>query len=135
VGLLGVCVGLYGLLDAGSPVALGLPVLLLGTVVAGVGLAVGGRRATRSRYRPDRWAGPEWLVAGSGLAAALAALVGAAADPAGMAPSTSPLVVPALPLVPVAGLLLALLPAWASPAPEEAEHDVDERPPARAVAA
>lgn len=135
VGLLGVCVGLYGLLDAGSPVALGLPLLLLGSMVAGAGLAVGGRRATRSRYRPDRWAGPEWLVAGSGLAAAAAALLGAGLDPAAMQPSTSPLVVPELPLVPVVGLLLALLPAWASPAPEAAADDAAELRSTRAVAA
>ena len=60
-GLLGVCIGSYGLLDAGSPPALGLPLLLLGVVLAAGGLVVGGRRATRSRYRPDPWSAPEWL--------------------------------------------------------------------------
>jgi energy-coupling factor transport system permease protein len=132
VGLLGVCAGLYGLLDAGSPVALGLPLLAAGTVVAGAGLAVGGRRATRSRYRPDRWAGPEWLVGGSGLAAAAAALLGAGFDPGTMHPSTSPLAVPVLPLVPVIGLLLALLPAWLSPSPETTEEDPADHVPVRA---
>lgn len=117
-GLLGVCAGLYGLLDAGSPVALGLPVLTVGAVVAATGLAVGGRRSVRSRYRPDHWGRSEWLVAGSGVVAAAAALVGAGLDPAGMHPSTSPLRVPSLPVVPALGLLVALLPAWASPAPE-----------------
>jgi energy-coupling factor transport system permease protein len=117
-GLLGVCAGLYGLLDAGSPVALGLPVLAVGTVVAAAGLAVGGRRSARSRYRPDRWGTSEWLVSGSGIVAAAAALAGAGLDPAAMQPSTAPLLVPPLPVVPLLGLLVALLPAWASPAPE-----------------
>ncbi len=120
-GLLGVCAGLYGLLDAGSPVALGLPLLAAGTLVAAVGLSVGGRRSTRSRYRPDRWGMREWVVSCSGLVAAAAALVGGAVSPSAMFPSTSPLEVPALPVVPVLGLLIALLPAWVAPAPEPAE--------------
>lgn len=117
-GLLGVCAGLYGLLDAGSPVALGLPLLAAGAALAAGGLALGGRRATRSRYRPDRWGRQEWLVSGSGLAAAAAAMVAAVVWPEAMHPSTSPLVVPPLPVVPVLGLLAALLPAWVAPAPE-----------------
>jgi energy-coupling factor transport system permease protein len=36
-GLLGVCAGLYGLMDAGSPTALGLPTLAAGALVAGGG--------------------------------------------------------------------------------------------------
>jgi energy-coupling factor transport system permease protein len=99
-------------------VALGLPVLAVGTVVAAAGLAVGGRRSARSRYRPDRWGTSEWLVSGSGIVAAAAALAGAGLDPAAMQPSTAPLLVPPLPVVPLLGLLVALLPAWASPAPE-----------------
>jgi energy-coupling factor transport system permease protein len=37
-----------------------------------------------------------------------------------MFPATSPLVVPPLPLLPVLGLLVALLPAWVSPPPPDA---------------
>jgi len=121
-GLLGVCAGLYGLLDAGSPVALGLPPLAAGAALAAVGLTLGGRRATRSRYRPDGWGAREWSVAASGFAAAGAALVGAATSPLSMHPSTSPLVVPGLALVPVLGLLAALLPARVAPAPEDEEQ-------------
>lgn len=117
-GLLGICAGLYGLLDAGSPVALGLPLLGAGVLLAGVGLSMGGRRATRSRYRPDGWGRQEWLVTASGLAAAAGALVGAALSPASMHPSTSPLEVPSLALAPVLGVLAALLPARVAPAPE-----------------
>jgi len=120
-GLLGVCAGLYGLLDAGSPVALGLPPLAAGAALATVGLTLGGRRATRSRYRPDSWGAREWWVAASGFAAAGAALVGAATTPMSMHPSTSPLVVPGLALAPVLGLLAALLPARVAPAPEADE--------------
>ena len=37
-------------------------------------------------------------------------------SPDAMNPSTSPLVCPTLPLLPVAGLLVAVLPAWLAPA-------------------
>ena len=113
-GLLGVCIGSYGLLDAGSPPALGLPLLLLGVLLAAGGLAVGGRRATRSRYRPDPWSGPEWLATCSGAAAATTVLIVASSDAAGvLTPAATGL--PGLPLVAAAGVLVALLPAWLTP--------------------
>ena len=123
LGLLGVCAGLYGLLDAGSPAALGLPLLVGGALVAVGGLAVGGRRSARSRYRPDRWGVLEWAVSASGVVAAAGMLVTAAVDPAAVAPSTSPLVVPELPVVPVLALLVALLPAWLAPSPDNGLDD------------
>lgn len=113
-GLLGVCIGVYGLLDASSPAALGLPLLVLGVALAASGLLVGGRRATRSRYRPDPWSGPEWLVTFCGVAAATAVLVVAATSGAD-ALFPSPRSVPPLPLLPAAGVLVALLPAWLTP--------------------
>jgi energy-coupling factor transport system permease protein len=119
-GLLGVCAGLYGLLDAGSPGLLGLPVLALGAAVAAVGLHLGGRRSARTRYRPDRWGRQEWLVSGCGIVAATAAVVASVSTPDAMFPSTSPLAVPALPLLPGLGLLVAVLPAWLSPPPPDA---------------
>ena len=118
VGLLGICFGLYGLMDATSPTALGLPVLVVGSAVAAAGLTLGGRRSTRSRYRPDLWGAQEWVVSCSGLVAALGVLVGAALDPAALNPSTSPLVAPTLPVVPTLALLVALLPAWVAPPPD-----------------
>lgn len=127
-GLLGVCAGLYGLLDAESPAALGLPVLAAGALVAAVGLALGGRRATRTRYRPDRWGALEWVVGGSGVVAALGVIAGAALDDAALAPSTSPLVAPGLPVVPALAVLVALLPAWLAPPP-------DREPPVETVPA
>jgi energy-coupling factor transport system permease protein len=117
-GLLGVSVGLYGLMDAGSPTALGLPILAAGALVAAAGLALGGRRSVRSQYRPDRWGAQEWVVAGSGAVAAAGMLITAAVDPSALAPSTSPLAAPGFPVVPALAILVALLPAWVAPAPE-----------------
>ncbi len=116
-GLLGAAVGTYGLLDATAPAVVGLPMLVLGLGLCLLGLRAGGRGARVSVYRPDRWEWPEWAVAASGLAAAALLLVAGHRDPGAMVLPLSPLGSPALPLVAVAGLLLAALPAVVAPAP------------------
>lgn len=108
--LCGVCVGLYGLLDSSAPGWLGAPALILGVLLAVAGLVLGGRRTTRSRYRPDQWGAAEWLVAGCGIAVAVAFF--ALGPGAQLRPPASPATVPTLPLGPLAGALIGLLPAW-----------------------
>jgi energy-coupling factor transport system permease protein len=113
-GVLGVCVGIYGLLDGTAAALLGTPMLLVGTAVAGVGLHLGGRRSGRTRYRPDPWAVPEWVVAGSGVVAATAVFLDVRLHPADffLASVTD---VPPVPLLACAGILVALLPAVLAP--------------------
>lgn len=115
-GLLGICVGVYGLLDASASALLGLPSLLVGAVLAAAGLALGGRRTRRTRYRPDPWALPEWVVAGSGLVAAAGLFVTAAVEPESLH-LAGPLAVPAVPWLAVTAVLVALLPAVVAPEP------------------
>jgi energy-coupling factor transport system permease protein len=117
-GLLGVCAGTYGLLTAEGG-TYGLPVLLAGLAAALAGLRLGGRRSPRTRYRPDVWGVRAWLVAGSGIAAAGLLAVSALYDPDALRPGVVPLTAPALPLLPAAAVLLGLLPAFVTPAPEE----------------
>lgn len=135
-GLLGVCVGVYGLLDAGAAALLGLPSLLAGAALAAFGLALGGRRTGRTRYRPDPWALPEWLVAGSGLVAAAGVFVTAVTDP-GALHLPGPLAVPEVPWLAVTSILVAALPAVAAPEPPRASaRDVGSaRQPREEVAA
>jgi energy-coupling factor transport system permease protein len=116
-GLLLMAVGIYGVIDGGSLLGLGLPVLAVAAVLCGLGLAVGGRRTARSRYRPDPWRQPEWIVAGSGLVALVTMSVAHALDIPGLTVSFSPLAFPTIPLLPVVGILLALVPAIAAPSP------------------
>ena len=116
-GLLGVCVGVYGLLDGTTPGWLGLPMLLLGLVLAGIGLPLAGRRVRRSVYRPDPWRRPETLVAGSGLLAAAVLVLTSRVDPGNLYPSLEPLSWPGLPLAAAVGLLVAAAPAWLAPPP------------------
>ncbi len=116
-GLLGACIGTYGLLDTTSSAALGVPVLLVGLGLAAAGLVLGGRRVNRSTYRPDPWRGPEWVTAACGLVAAATVLVAARLDPAAMTLPLQPLAAPALPWPAAVGLLAAALPAVLTPAP------------------
>jgi energy-coupling factor transport system permease protein len=116
-GLAGTLVGLYGLLDGTGPALLGLPVLLAGLVVAAVSLRTAGAAVTRTRYRPDPWAGPEWVTAIAGLAAAAGTIATSLLDPAVLDPTPWPLLAVPLPAVATVGILVALLPAWATPPP------------------
>ncbi|MFF4817435.1 energy-coupling factor transporter transmembrane protein EcfT [Kitasatospora sp. NPDC001309] len=115
-GLLGVCLAAYGLLTAGGA-GWAPPVLLLGLAAAFTGLLLGNRRSVRSRYRPDPWALPEWLTAGSGVAAAALFSYLATRDPAAFAPTVVPPTVPELPLAAVLAVLLGLVPTFAAPTP------------------
>ena len=124
-GLLGVCVGVYGLLDGTTPRALGLPVLAAGTIVAAVGMLLGGRRVRRTRYRPDRWGAAETLTALCGTGAGGLLFLTVSVDPANLYPSLSPLAWPELTPLPAGAILLAALPAWISPPPPSAVDVVE----------
>jgi energy-coupling factor transport system permease protein len=115
LGLLGVCVGVYGVLDATTPRALGLPMLAVGVALAGTGFLLGGRRVQRTRYRPDPWRSPEWGVAMCGAVVAVAMVAIGHSDPAALDATLDPLAWPALPLTAAAAVLVGVLPAWLAP--------------------
>jgi energy-coupling factor transport system permease protein len=117
VGLGGVVVGLYGLLDATSPALLGLPTLLLGVACAGAALVVGARRDPRTHYRRDPWAWPEWLVAASGLVPAAVLVVASARHWDGVVPQQVPAELPAVPLALVAAIGVGAAAALFAPVP------------------
>ncbi|MFJ2947174.1 CbiQ family ECF transporter T component [Streptomyces sp. NPDC087226] len=126
-GLLGVCAGTYGLLTAEGG-TYGLPVLLTGVAAALAGLRLGGRRTLRTRYRPDPWDLRAWLVTASGAAVAVLLTLAASRDPAALHPGVVPLVAPTLPLWPAAAVLIGLLPAFITPAPEPRRTDTRKEP-------
>lgn len=139
VGLLAVCVGTYGVLDAAAPAALGLPVLGLGALLLAVALFSTGRRSPRTRYRPDPFALPEWLVVASGIAALAGVVVVGRLDPAALTMPIWPLALPAVPVLALAGIALAVTPAWTTPPVPgltvASRTEPDDAPTPRAVAA
>ncbi|WP_307869247.1 CbiQ family ECF transporter T component [Nocardiopsis sp. B62] len=116
-GLVGVCVGLYGLMDASTSPHMGTWGMAAGLTLAVAGFVLGGRRVRRTRYRPDRWRPAEFLVAGSGAAAALLVNLTTRVDAASLYPSLNPLAWPELTLLPALAVLAAVLPAWLTPPP------------------
>lgn len=121
-GLLALAAGSYGLADPNAPAALGLPALVAGGVLCAGALALGGRRVSRSSYRPDPWQRPEWLVTGTGIASAVLLDLTAGFDPSGVNPSLYPLHWPSLPVLPTVAVLLAALAGVASPPPQPDRH-------------
>ncbi|MDR1077341.1 MAG: energy-coupling factor transporter transmembrane protein EcfT [Propionibacteriaceae bacterium] len=117
----GLCVGAYAALDTSgaTPGWLGGAALGGGLLLAGVALRVAGRRARRTRYRPDRWRAAEVVVVLCGLAPALALSWLSRVHPTLAYPSVSPLVWPGLAPVELVGLLVAALPAWLTPPPPD----------------
>jgi energy-coupling factor transport system permease protein len=116
-GLAGLCVGAYGLLGSALPRAADLTGFAAGAALCVAGLALGGRRVSRSRYRPDRWRWPEWAVVGCGLASAVCLCLGAGYNPAALNPGLDPLQWPSLPSLPAVAIGIAALAVLAAPQP------------------
>lgn len=116
-GLLLVMVGVYGVLDVGSLPAGGIPFLAVGAVLVGTGMTIGGRRTERTRYRPDVWRTPEWMVVGAGAWVLVTFVVASAAGVPGLSLQVYPPHFPMLPLLPMLGILVGLLPAVVAPLP------------------
>lgn len=117
LGMCGLCAGAYGLLDATAPKLLGLPALAVGSALCLAGLRLGGRRVTRTTYRPDPWRFAEWAVASCGVLSAVLLFVNVGYNPAELNPSIYPLSWPTLPLVPAAAILLAGAAGFLAPPP------------------
>jgi energy-coupling factor transport system permease protein len=116
-GMAGLCLGGYELLDPAVPHAVGVGGFAAGTAFCVAGLVLGGRRVSRSRYRPDPWQWPEWLVAGSGVASAVVLCLNLGYNPAALNPGLYPLHWPSLPVLPAVAILVPAVAAFVSPAP------------------
>ncbi len=116
-GLLASALGIYGVLDVSTPAFLGTPTLVLGLVLCAAGLWLGGRHVPRSTYRPDPWRGAEWLTLGCGAVAAGVLVWLSRTTPIALEMPLTPLGLPGLPLLAVAGLLVGALPAVVTPPP------------------
>ncbi len=115
-GLTGVLAGLYGLLDASVGGALGLPLLLGGTVLAGASLAVGASKEERTGHRRDPWSWTETATVCAGAVPAAVLVLGSIQGWDGItAPQSATL--PSLPLAAVLAIAVAASPAFFTPSP------------------
>ncbi|QRV31827.1 energy-coupling factor transporter transmembrane protein EcfT [Streptomyces californicus] len=117
LGMCGLCAGAYGLLDPSAPTLLGLPALAAGSLLCLGGLRLGGRRVTRTTYRPDPWRFADWAVASCGVLSAVLLFVNVGYDPAELNPFIERLSWPTLPIVPAAAILLAGAAGFLAPPP------------------
>jgi len=115
LGLLGVCVGVYGFLDGTTSWWLGTPMMVAGIGLALVGFVLAGRRVERSRYRPDRWQPAEVVIAVSGLASAV--LMWWVAEHQWDVATPSVTAVPQVSALALAAALAGVLPLFAAPPP------------------
>jgi energy-coupling factor transport system permease protein len=114
LGLLGMLLGVYALLTDSMAFPFAAGALAAGVLLAVAAMAIGRQRVSRTRYRPDPWALPEWLVVTAGAAAAGAMVFAAVRGVNGLL-LAGPLVVPPVPVLPVVGVLVGLVPALAAP--------------------
>jgi energy-coupling factor transport system permease protein len=115
VGLIAACIGTYGLVAATSPMLLSAPMLILGVGVSVFATTRSAQSAVRTRYRPDPWWLSEWLVAISGIFITGAFIISMWMSPLAMETQVDPAVWPALPLLPLIGLICAVTPALTAP--------------------
>ena len=115
IGLVAACIGSYGLVAAGSPPLMDAPMLAFGVLASIVAVTWSAKGAVRTRYRPDPWWAPEWLVAGSGIAAALLFFGARWLAPLGLETPYDPPSWPTLPLLPMLGVIIAMTPAFTAP--------------------
>ena len=116
-GLLGLAVGSYRLLAGHGAAWVGVPALLIGVLLSGLGLASGSRAVSRTTYRPSPWRLPETITALAGVLVAAGAVASTRWEPGALSMPLSPIGPPGLPLLLTTGLLLAALPGLLTPEP------------------
>ena len=105
----------FGLLTGAGSTVLMAALALAGMAACVRGLVWRGRAVDRTRYRPDPWRGPEWLVAAAGFVCAAGVGIAVALTPDVMAPSLQPLTWPSFSPVATLAVLAAAAPALAAP--------------------
>jgi energy-coupling factor transport system permease protein len=115
LGAIAATIGVYGILDGAAPGGVGYPMLAAGAVLLVASFSYAGSQSVRTRYRPDPWRAPEWVVVVSGAVALIALVAAAKMGVDGLRPQFSPLTVPTVPLLPTLGILVAALPALVTP--------------------
>lgn len=116
-GLLFATIGAYGLLGTGAATWWGPAFIAVGIGSIVLSMILAGRRSTRTRYRPNVWHASDISTALIGAIVAGLFVVASNVSPSIMTTSVSPPTWPSLSLLSVAGLLIAIIPAFITPTP------------------
>lgn len=111
IGLGGAVAGTYQIITPGNGHALGTALLCGGIATASIAGFVAGRRVSRTRYRPDPWRAPEWIV----VACAAVVVVAYQLAVHDTVTTGAPYAWPHLRVVPFLATLLAAVPAFVTP--------------------
>lgn len=115
--LIAILVGSYAALSNSLSLWGSVTVLAPACALLVASLMLGRSDVGRTRYRPDPWALPEWLVVACGLVPAVTMIAASASPSDSFGLQTTGLQTPQLGLLPVLTVLLAVLPAIAAPDP------------------
>lgn len=117
LGAAGVVAGLFGVLSPSTGGWLGLPILVLGVVLAGASLVLGVRGDVRTAYRRDPWRTPEWMVSTLGVLAAGTLIAAQAHGELGAVMAVPPSEELGMPLMPALAIASCALAGVLSPVP------------------
>lgn len=116
LGIIGVAIGIFVVLDATLPMVIATPVLIVGVGFLVISMIVASRRSTSTVYEQLPWQAAEWIVSSCGIIPLAAAIITRKIDPASMTVSWIPLHIPNnVPLLVLAGLLIAAAPGFLAP--------------------
>lgn len=116
LGILGVTVGLFVVLDASSPMFVAVPVFITGVGFLIISLVVASHRKTSTTFDQLPWGAAEWLVCITGVIPLLMAALTRYLHPGSMITTWVPLHMPdTVPLLVVAGLVVATMPGFLTP--------------------
>ncbi|MBB2893143.1 energy-coupling factor transporter transmembrane component T [Flexivirga oryzae] len=115
VGLIAVCIGIFGVLDGQAAAVFRWPAFVFGALLAAAGLAFTARERTVTRYRPDPFDLAAWGVSASGLAAGVLMLLATKYAPAHLSTSTDPVQWPIVDLLPLLAAVVGLVAVVVSP--------------------
>lgn len=105
IGLFGLCVGQYVLLDRSLGTRWGVALMFLGFACGMLGLAMSGRRVAHSRYRRDRWRNADLLTIVIGIGVACVFLWYATLHPSELAYYAKDISMPLVPSIAATMLL------------------------------
>lgn len=116
LGIIGATIGIFVVLDAGAPMFVAVPILIVGVGFLVISLFIASRRKTSTTYDQLPWAGAEWITALSGLVPLAAALVEYNLNPTSMVTTWIPLHMPTqVPLLVILSLVVATAPGIFTP--------------------